>query len=68
MHNSYFLSLLEKNGGKIFLYQSKDDSVVPFVNVEKYAKELPNAEKVSKSPVIGSVYIGIGGCLIGMAS
>lgn len=40
------LSLLEKNGGKIFLYQSKDDSIVPFVNVEKYAKELPDAKKM----------------------
>ena len=31
---------------KIFLYQSKDDPVVPLVDVEKYAKKLPKAEKV----------------------
>jgi predicted alpha/beta hydrolase family esterase len=29
--------------GKIFLYQSKDDRVVPFVNFFKYQKALPGA-------------------------
>jgi len=32
-----------KQGGKIFLYQSKDDKSVPFVDVKKYQKEIPNA-------------------------
>jgi hypothetical protein len=40
------LSLFEKQGGKIYLYQSKDDTIVPFEDVEKYAKVLPSAEKV----------------------
>jgi len=40
------LSMFEESGGKIFLYHSKDDPVVPFVNVEKYAKHLLSAEKV----------------------
>jgi uncharacterized protein len=40
------LSLFEKQGGKIFLYHSKDDPVVPFNTVEKYAEALPKAEKV----------------------
>lgn len=30
----------------IFLIQSKDDIVVPFVQVEKYKKELPNAKLI----------------------
>lgn len=29
---------------KIFLYQSKDDTLVPFSDFEKYQTELPNAE------------------------
>ena len=32
-----------KQGGKIFIYQSKDDTLVPFVSAEKYAKDLPKA-------------------------
>ena len=32
-------------GGRIYLYHSKDDPVVPFTEVEKYAKALPNAKK-----------------------
>jgi uncharacterized protein len=32
--------------GKIFLYQSKDDPIVPFADVEKYAAKLPTAEKI----------------------
>ena len=34
---------LNKQGGKIFLYQSKDDLTVPYIHLEKYKKALPNA-------------------------
>lgn len=37
------LKRLEKQGGKIFLYHSQDDPVVPFANLEKYKKLLPQA-------------------------
>ncbi len=37
------LSLIEKQSPKIFIYQSKDDPVVPFVDIEKYGRELPTA-------------------------
>jgi len=37
------LNRLEKQGGKIFLYQSRDDLVVPYTHLEKYKKALPNA-------------------------
>ena len=40
------LEKFEKQGGKIFIYQSQDDTLVTFVNAEKYAKVLPKAEKV----------------------
>ena len=40
------LSFFEEQGGKIYLYQSKDDTIVLPTNVEKYAKALPTAEKV----------------------
>jgi predicted alpha/beta hydrolase family esterase len=40
------LEKLEKQVGKIFLYHSKDDPIVPFADVEKYATKLPSAEKV----------------------
>ncbi|GMQ95254.1 MAG: alpha/beta fold hydrolase [Patescibacteria group bacterium] len=40
------LEKFEGQGGKIFIYQSKDDPVVPFVDLEKYAKSLPTAEMV----------------------
>jgi len=40
------LEEFEKQGGKIFLYHSKDDPMVPFTDIEKYAKALPSAEKV----------------------
>lgn len=36
------LNKLSKQGGKIFLYQSKDDLVVPCANIEKYKKALPS--------------------------
>lgn len=34
---------LSERGGKIFLYHSKDDPVVPFVDFETYRKVLPKA-------------------------
>lgn len=37
------LKKLEKQGGKIFIYHSEDDSVVPYVDLGKYQKDLPNA-------------------------
>lgn len=37
------LNKLNKQGGKIFLYQSKDDLVVPYSHLERYKKALPNA-------------------------
>jgi uncharacterized protein len=33
-----------KQAGKIVLYHSKDDKVVPFDNAERYHKEIPDAE------------------------
>jgi predicted alpha/beta hydrolase family esterase len=40
------LKKMEEQAGKIFLYHSKDDPVVPFTDMEKYAQKLPGAEKV----------------------
>jgi len=37
------LDRLNKQGGKIFIYQSKDDPVVPYSHLGKYKKALPNA-------------------------
>ncbi len=37
------LEKLEKQGGKIFLYHSKDDPVVPFADFEKFKKALKTA-------------------------
>jgi predicted alpha/beta hydrolase family esterase len=37
------LKKLEKQGGRIFLYHSKDDKVVPFAHLGKYKKVLPGA-------------------------
>lgn len=37
------LSRLQKQSGKLFLYHSKDDDVVPFVDFKKYKKVLPDA-------------------------
>ncbi|MDE1924871.1 MAG: alpha/beta hydrolase [Patescibacteria group bacterium] len=37
------LERLVKQGGKIFLYQSKDDPVVSFSELAKYQEALPNA-------------------------
>lgn len=38
------LSLLEEQGGKIFLYHSKDDPVVHFSELAKYQAALPHAK------------------------
>jgi hypothetical protein len=38
------LSKLQEQGGKIFLYYSKDDLCVPFTDLERYKQELPEAE------------------------
>lgn len=40
------LAKLQEQGGKIFLYYSKDDACVPFADLEKYKRELPKAEAV----------------------
>lgn len=40
------LEKFEQQAGKIFLYHSKDDPVVPFADQEKYVAKLPGAEKV----------------------
>jgi predicted alpha/beta hydrolase family esterase len=37
------LRKLEEQGGKLFIYHSKDDPVVAFTEMEKYKKELPKA-------------------------
>jgi predicted alpha/beta hydrolase family esterase len=37
------VKLFKKQGGKIFLYHSKDDSIVPFSDFEKYKEKLPSA-------------------------
>jgi len=37
------LSGLQKQGGKVILYHSKDDEVVPFSNFERYQRELSTA-------------------------
>jgi predicted alpha/beta hydrolase family esterase len=40
------LDKFQKQGGKIFLYQSKDDLSVSLVDLKKYKKSLPEAEVV----------------------
>jgi len=37
------LNKFNRQGGRIFIYQSKDDSVVPHSHLEKYKKALPKA-------------------------
>lgn len=37
------LDLFSAQGGKIFLYHSQDDKVVPFADLHKFHKELPGA-------------------------
>lgn len=40
------LKRFEKQGGKIYLYHSKDDPMVQFVDLSKYASALPKAKIV----------------------
>ena len=40
------LALMEKQGGEIYLFQSKDDPVVQYENVLKYQKDIPTATLV----------------------
>lgn len=40
------LNNLTEQGGIIFLFQSKDDPIVPYDNVEKYQRTLPSAQSV----------------------
>ena len=40
------LSRFEKQCGNIFIYQSTDDPVVPFVDAKKYQKALPTAKAI----------------------
>jgi len=35
-----------KEGEKYFLYHSKDDPIVPFMDLEKYLKALPTAKEM----------------------
>lgn len=37
------LHLLKEQAGELYFYHSKDDSVVPFLDLEKYQKKIPNA-------------------------
>jgi len=37
------LELLKKQADEIYLYHSKDDEIVPFVDFEKYREELQDA-------------------------
>ncbi len=39
------LRKLEKQGGKIFIYYSQNDPIVPFADFKKYQKNLKTAEK-----------------------
>lgn len=39
------LEKLNEQAGEIYLYHSKDDTVVPFSNFEQYAKLLPNSKQ-----------------------
>ncbi len=41
------LKKLQKQGGSIFLYHSKDDKVVPFADFKKYEKVLPEAKAIA---------------------
>ncbi len=40
------LDKFQEQGGRIFLYHSEDDNVVPFADLEKYQSALPKAEAV----------------------
>jgi len=39
------LEKFKRQVGRIFIYHSEDDSIVPFVDFKKYTKALPKAEK-----------------------
>ena len=41
------LTKLEQQAGEIYLFQSKDDEVVLYENVELYVQQLPNAKLIS---------------------
>jgi uncharacterized protein len=41
------LTKFAENGGMIFLFHSKDDSTVPFEQLAKYKKALPNAKTIT---------------------
>lgn len=41
------LETFEKQAGNVYLFQSKDDDIVPYSNVESYMRELPNAHLIS---------------------
>lgn len=41
------LKRLEEQAGKIHLFQSKDDDIVPYANAESYLRELPNTHFIS---------------------
>lgn len=39
------LEKFEKQGAQIFIYHSEDDDVVPFTDLDKYSKTLPEAKR-----------------------
>lgn len=41
------LKKFERQSGKIFVYHSRDDQMVPFDALNKYTKAIPSAEKVT---------------------
>ena len=41
------LDKFQAQGGKIYLYHSKNDKVVSFANCKEYKNELPEAEMVT---------------------
>ncbi len=40
------LEKFQRQGGKIFIYHSKDDPIVPFSDSEKYLKSIPEAKRI----------------------
>lgn len=40
------LARFERQGGQIFIHQSKDDQIVPAIDAEKYRKALPDAKLI----------------------
>jgi predicted alpha/beta hydrolase family esterase len=41
------LERFKEQGGEIFLFQSKDDEIVPYADVELYQEKLPNAHLIT---------------------